>query len=216
MGYSARKNIVTDGLIFSVDANNKLGGNTASTNNLVDPSEVGTFVNGVSVVDGSFNFDGVDDRINTTLQQNLDYVTLSIWFNTESFSTLQHLSGYNVIASEYPFWFYVRNTGNIQALMRTSGLVDSDIQTSIQLNTWYNAVMTFDGSTHKLYLDGVFIDSNSISGVLQKTSGVMTIGTATIGAWPVNGKISSVKIYNKALTQSEITQNYEALKHRFE
>lgn len=95
-------------------------------------------------------------------------------------------------------------------------------QTSTQdlvANAWNHVVVTVDsGPTFQIYLNGVLQ-----SGINSGSGGVINWGVGTtsqIGVSPgygliLNGGISNVKFYNKLLSQSEIIQNYNALKRRF-
>jgi hypothetical protein len=86
----------------------------------------------------------------------------------------------------------------------------------LDVDTWYNIVGTYDGSIVKLYLNSVIKDSYASS----ITPGSFTPSHTGIGSnyyadrfW--NGNIAIVNIYDKTLTQDEITQNFNALRGRF-
>jgi hypothetical protein len=67
----------------------------------------------------------------------------------------------------------------------------------------------------KLYKNGVegsMVDSLSAP---INTNGNFRVGTWSNNTWWLNGNIANTKIYNRALTASEIQQNYNALKSRF-
>ena len=81
--------------------------------------------------------------------------------------------------------------------------------------TWHHIVGSNDTVTSKLYIDGVL--NNSVSQV-----GLATVqSNISIGYWQsaatryLNGNIAQVSIYNRALTASEIQQNFNALRGRF-
>ena len=67
----------------------------------------------------------------------------------------------------------------------------------------------------KVYKNGVegsMIDSLSAA---INTNGNFRIGTWANNTWWLNGNIASVKVYNRALTASEIQQNFNATKSRY-
>jgi hypothetical protein len=71
---------------------------------------------------------------------------------------------------------------------------------------WHFAVGTYDGTTSKLYVDGVLITSCS-SGYGQKALGDILVGKAgTCGSF--HGSIDDVRIFSRALTPSEIQALY--------
>ena len=106
-------------------------------------------------------------------------------------------------------------------LFRSAGNVRNVQSTSVTFDTnWHHYVGTFTGSTEmKIYLDGVLIDTDT-TGI--PTSTHSTAGnTFEFGRWTAsgpyytNGQVSNARIYNKSLTQEEITKNYNAIKGRF-
>jgi len=88
------------------------------------------------------------------------------------------------------------------------------IGNKIEVNKWTFVVMTFDGLVLRVYLNGVLTNSrNAPVGFQLNTLGVsgMSIGVTrqANGFWqPYDGDIDDVRIYNRAITQSEI--NYLA------
>ena len=93
---------------------------------------------------------------------------------------------------------------------------------TISANTWYNFVVTLDGTTPKMYLNGVELTTTILSGKTNTTSKAITVNQAFVGRRGDNqgndyfgGNIASVKDYNRALTAAEIQQNYNALKSRY-
>jgi hypothetical protein len=78
----------------------------------------------------------------------------------------------------------------------------------------YYAVATRDGSGNcKLYLNGVLSNTASNSNNIGTNS--FRMGTNTGGGEVLNGKVPVMRLYNRALTQAEITQNYRHYKTRF-
>ncbi|MBM3399140.1 MAG: T9SS type A sorting domain-containing protein [Bacteroidetes bacterium] len=85
----------------------------------------------------------------------------------------------------------------------------------LSLNTWNNIVMTFDGLALKQFINGVMIDSVSANGLTLNTTGTsgISIGVSdqASGIWsPFDGKIDDIGIWNRALSQKEITDLYNA------
>jgi hypothetical protein len=75
-------------------------------------------------------------------------------------------------------------------------------------------VGTYDGTTLSLYRNGSLVGTPTAStGNISNTSKTLTVGVR--GGQYFGGRISNVKIYNVALSASQVLQNYNALKHRF-
>jgi hypothetical protein len=85
---------------------------------------------------------------------------------------------------------------------------------SVTVNNWSHIVATYDGTTLSLYRNGSLVGTPATStGNITNTSKSLTIGVR--GGNYFGGRISNAKIYNRALTPSEIQQNFNALKSRF-
>ena len=73
--------------------------------------------------------------------------------------------------------------------------------------------MTYDGTTAILYINGASVATLATSFV-QNTSQPLTIGS-TPSAFYFNGSIPITRIYNRALSASEVLKNFNAQKARF-
>ena len=87
----------------------------------------------------------------------------------------------------------------------------------ITAGSWYHVAYTWTGSTAKVYLNGVETASVSTGSVDTLSAGaapreIGRRGTSTT-AW--DGKIATAKVYERALTASEVKQNYNALKSKY-
>ncbi|MFA6432512.1 MAG: LamG domain-containing protein [Candidatus Paceibacterota bacterium] len=91
----------------------------------------------------------------------------------------------------------VSNTGQIHWGSTASSYV---------MNKWYHVVGVADTNGEKLYMNGSLIDSNgtSFSGVAQAA---LRIGLWDFGTY-FGGKIDDVRVYNRALSASEVQQLY--------
>ena len=88
--------------------------------------------------------------------------------------------------------------------------------TVLATNTWYHIVIIYDGTTnHYIYINGVQVGI-SATPTLNTTNTPIYIGPAVTTTWGAfDGKIAALRIYNRALTLSDVTTNYNALKTRF-
>jgi len=77
---------------------------------------------------------------------------------------------------------------------------------------WHHVAATYDGSTMKLYIDGVLKASGPNSGALNTSTADVIIGKqATLN--PFKGTIDEVQVYGKSLTESEVSQIYTTTPH---
>ena len=87
---------------------------------------------------------------------------------------------------------------------------------SVNTNTWNNVVVTWNGSAGRGYFNGVDKGALNIGANGIQISGYTVAATAGGASSHVfEGDISNVLVYNRALSEIEILQNYNALKTRF-
>jgi hypothetical protein len=72
---------------------------------------------------------------------------------------------------------------------------------------WYQFVITYDGSKHSLYINGS--ESGSTNGGNTGQGEQNTLGSRVDGSAGLDGKIAGVRIYDRALSSSEIRSLYE-------
>jgi hypothetical protein len=77
----------------------------------------------------------------------------------------------------------------------------------IPLNTWTHLATTYDGTTLKIYVNGAMVSTKSVSGVIQTNSNPLRIGGNVPYGQYFQGMIDEVRVYNRALPQSEIQSN---------
>jgi hypothetical protein len=88
---------------------------------------------------------------------------------------------------------------------------------SSDLNNWIHIVSTYDGSKLTIYRNGVSLGTSSALGVvsLRQTSNGYYIAHRWDQTDGVYGDYSIVNMYNRALSASEVTINFDAVKSRF-
>ena len=217
MGFYRGPNIVTDGLTFAVDAGSERSypGSGTTTTNIINGAS-GTLTNGVtyqSINGGVFDFDGTDDYIAMSRAISTANYSAEFVFKADVNTTgTEHWLG-----SQYPgtgrviFDLYTDNT--LRNFCSGTAITGSTV---IVAGNWYHAVFTRNSSgVAHIYLNGVQDATGTISTATPVNAPFNIAGTTILtGRW-VNGKIPFCRIYNKALTQAEVTQNYNAQKSRF-
>ena len=84
------------------------------------------------------------------------------------------------------------------------------------INKFFNLVVVRNNPNSYLYLNGNLIFTDTPIGTFGSSyNAIIGDWGGRIGDYAYNGKISNTCFYNRALTQLEITQNYNALKGRF-
>jgi hypothetical protein len=226
--------VVTDKLLLYVDgANSDCYVTPNSTLNDLVSNDPGLLINGVAYDTnnyGSFVFDGGDDYIDlgnrvTNLAPSYP-LSIDCWIWVSSTNTFGGgvfstngtppiYYGFGVqIFSNFIFANIGNGTGGGSGNRRSYST-----STALVPEVWNHVVVTVDtGNVFQFYLNGV-LRSGSYSGSggsINWGSGTTTqIGRATGYLQQFKGKVSNVKLYNKLLSQSEVLQNYNALKNRF-
>jgi hypothetical protein len=202
--------IVTDGLVFAVDAGNLVSyENGSTTTNSLIGSDVGTLINGVgfeSTNGGSWDFDGTNDYINCGTFST-SYITLSTWVyrtsSTQNQGICRKQSGWAI--SQYNGTLQVA-PGNRWSFYNTGY--------TIPLNTWVNITYSYGDGFENVYINGEAIWTSPLTGTIPTNGNMVRIGYDDNG-WFWGGKISGTLIYNRALTPDEVSQNYNAQSSRF-
>lgn len=222
MGVFSSPNIPLDGLVFSIDAGNTKSYSGSGTNvNDIVTGTVETLANGVSYssnLSGYFSFDGVDDFINVgSLGTFTTQGTISFWMNclevqlviTNPFST--NYNGFNTNVLRFEIG---ESIGSLKVWIGSGGLASLTFST-INVNTWYHVLVTWNQSTNSFigYLNGA-LNVSSSSWTLWPTSFV-NVGIGTGYNRYFGGFISNVQIYNRALSAAEVAQLYNATKDRY-
>lgn len=238
------KTLVTDGLIAHLDGGipYSYNGTSLSFLDLSGNLVVGTLSGGAtysSLSGGFISLDGTNDFIDLgqrfwfgnpggNLSNNF---TIRIVFNSPTYSSYQpvgtplgqvlfsrgsfHNDGYYVdINSQTLRWNGVSQSSNTQ--VRHSDLVGNDI------NTWYDVTVTRDAQGGGSTSDGIvkiYRNSVQIMNFTQSQDAIYSSSNFYIGR--DNSRFSPIKlmhfsVYNRVLSQSEITRNYDAIKGRFE
>lgn len=217
--------IVTDGLVFSVDA--------ASTNSYpgtgtswLDMSGIGanaTLQSGTSFISTgikSMYFDGTDDyiSINSTTGTRLanTYQTISFWVFVRSVGPNGYAELYSV------------TNANRTGLKWTDGGIGMDangdfynvfVNVSNAYNTWMNIICMIDRSANIFYVykNGVYIGQDTFTGYTANSTSI-AMGANFLtgnGGDYMKGSMANVMIYNRILSATEVLQNYNAQKSRF-
>lgn len=83
------------------------------------------------------------------------------------------------------------------------------------INTWYNICVTYDGTTVRFYNNGVQDSFLTYTGTPATSGSGVRIARRWDDTNYIDGYIPVVRIYNRALSATEVKANYDALKRRF-
>jgi hypothetical protein len=221
--------IVTDGLVLALDAANPKSypGSGTTWSDLVGSND-GTLTNGPtfdSGNSGSFVFDGANDHISTPLaftqSSNTYSYTVMVTAKLTNLSTGTRMS---ILASDntgFDWGFGATSrSGDIAAgeTAKYKIFTGNSIEKGSFVDTnWHILIAQWDSTASevRLYVDNVLDISYSGIGYDSSINAITAIGGSPVynEYWP--GNIANTFIYNRILTDAEMTQNYNATRGRF-
>ena len=229
MALSHSPSLILPGLSLCLDAGNSKSypGSGTTWTDLSGNGNNGTLTNGPtysSANGGSLVFDGVDDYVIATRPSSIvtgGQITISLWAKwttTGTFiGTIQSLIDNNHSSSPTQGFILQDRPDLGKSLSFTSVITSNGAVSTFQVGdgTWHHIVGTNDQITSKLYIDGS-LNAQAFESGLGIVQPNISIGYWQFGSGRfLNGNISQVSIYNRALTAQEIQQNFNALRSRF-
>jgi|TARA_B110000908_G_scaffold154631_1_gene192115 hypothetical protein len=192
---------ITDGLVGYWPLNGNAEDYSGNGN---DGTVTGAVVSG-GLKDLAYDFNYTTDKIEIGAIGNLsNNFTISCIFNSNNIANSQ-----NMISRNGPYFLGIRSSkiwGGVYAGGSWSWPAGG---AALASDTWYHACLTYDGVNAKIYVNGVLQNSTAQSGIVN-SNGTLRLGYTTGGAnAPMDGKISSVKIFNNSLTPEEILIEYK-------
>ena len=162
----------------------------------------------------AYSFNGSNSAINVSNWNILtgnSARTMSLWFKTNTPTITQIMlswGGNNNSLSNYlglfvyPNFIYVGFAGYNNDLF---------IQNPFQYfdNRWHLMLVTFDGNVMNLYFDGVLLNTRTGMSLITGSS-KLTFGSHYLGTDFFNGSLDDIRIYDRALTATEVQQTYIA------
>lgn len=173
--------------------------------------------------DNTFSFNGSSNLITfpENALMNTNTPTVEVWIKTNSIS-------------QNGFWFEKGQVNTSYSLFQegtnivwrtvNSGSPPYDslyATTASYLSTsaWAHIVGTYTSGDKRIYINGVQVTSNAVTGTIATNANGCSVGVYGgfngIRSYYYNGSIGNVKIYNRALTATEVRQNFEAARGRY-
>jgi len=176
----------------------------------------GTPAGGAGFVDGKIgraaDFDGSGDHAGVDNFGSFDVMTVAAWvYRTGNTGTRESIVSYKEGTGVNQGFVLCLNENGSSQYSRIWVQVNgtwrmAEQAVAIPLNTWVHLVASYDGSTIRLYRDGMEVASANYSGSMTNTGSQMTgIGVrASLNTHWFPGQIDEVRIYNRALSLNEI------------
>jgi hypothetical protein len=199
----------------------------------------GTLVNGVGYSGsnyGSFVFDGVDDYTSLTNPSTIrnQNFTLSVWVNpavqtlalvsmidfdhaTTSFNQGWVLQSEDATTNRY---FYLAWHDGATFQPTGGGGIGAGKGIQITTSVWQNITYAKNGTSLLGYKNGIQVytgtaSNGNVNYIINRDLFIAQIRFSFFGSRIFKGNISNTQIYNRALSATEVKQNYDALKGRY-
>jgi len=220
-------NIVKEGLAFYIDAGspNSFYPLTAGTTwkDISGNSNNGILTNGptyTSADGGSIIFDGTDDYVSTSINTSTlnlttsNGATMMCWLNMTILNRWTGVISFTGNTGNDVDFGWDLTLSNIVRVWKNGSGASSAIDISSYSNQWVLYTLTSTSSNLNFYINNNAPTSVALAGNINTTIGRNLL---IMDNWDssVSGKLSNVIIYNRALSQTEILQNYNATKTRF-
>ena len=225
MSFNFSPKIVTDGLKVYLDAGNPksyVSGSTTWTD-ISRGDNNGTLINGPTFSSGnggSIIFDGNDDKLTNNSLNILGNspITLSYWgkmLTNQSGDRVMIIYGNDGVLNQVAGIYY-RNSDNYVRFTAWGG-AGVDFATSFikDFNIWHKWDLVYNGSSVFVYRDGVLDGNGSQFRSINFTANRFQMGYIIGTGLYSNTQVSNIQIYNRALSATEVLQNYNATKSRF-
>ena len=167
--------------------------------------------------EGAMSFDGGDDYIDCgNLGSFYTKGTISFWMNPAKMENYNNVFTTKYLGANEGIRFEENADGNFSAVVgNEAGEYNAHryLSGALQINTWYHVVLVWDTSENNIkgYLNGVSkFDSPNI--YWPTTIPQVAIGNGFSASRFWDGDISDVRIYNQALSVSEIRSLYDSYK----
>ena len=182
----------------------------------------GTAMGGLTYTAGkignAFTFNGTNAYVSLPVN-NFNFTgdfSISCWFKTSTVSGNQMIfsnlmynggarKGYYIALLGDTVYVWLANTLSFQQNISTSSI--------ISINTWYNIVVTRESGFVKLYVNNSLIVTDTNAIIMEYVYTTPSIGAYTNGMgtnWHFNGIVDALNVWQKSLTQSEITELYNS------
>ena len=155
-----------------------------------------------------FNFDGGDDRINAPNINVTSTFSLSAWIKPTSVASTYAIMGERSGTSR-TWAFYVRPTGQLGFTLSAINDYNSS-SAGLLAGVWQHVIAVINGTSLTIYKDGVSVYSTTMANTVVNDSTALGIGdqNGDSASSPFLGSLDDVRIYNRALSQAEITALY--------
>ena len=145
------------------------------------------------------------DRAQHRAQPGHDGLTVSAWVDPDP-STGTRLAVGKERSGGLGYGLYSRgSSGPPTASVFTTSNLSQSASSSLSTTHWSYIALTWSSNTLRLYVNGTLVTSRSTTGSYGTSTGPLVIGGTSTASTFFDGLLDEVRVYQRALSQSEIT-----------
>jgi len=163
-------------------------------------------------VGGALSFDGSNDYVdagnNDSLKNITTAVTVEAWAKRTAAAAWHSIVSKNTASDDRDSYRLMSDPSGIPSI---DIFANTAVGTAMTQDVWYHLVGTWDkndSGTIRFYQDGVLKNTGTYTGNLDATTVSLSIGRDNNGALFFPGLIDEVRIYNRALSNTEVRYHY--------
>jgi len=186
-----------------------------------------TNANYVSTSPQFFNFNGENTSVATSGGIDLydtstgTEISVEAWVNADTFTSDDGDTKQRILGGEGTGLHYDLAFDQGKARGRVGGSAAYAFSGTLNTGQWYHLVFTYTSQRYvRIYVDaseaGIYDWGSGLGPTISKNGTVKLGEYSSANSFNLNGKIGETRVYNRALSPTEITQNYNATKARYE
>ena len=196
-----------EGIVAYYDFNEEEGTTVYDNNHLTTGNGQTDDINdAIFKWDKAMSFDGVDDYVEINNADSFNESgTMSLWHNANSFSNARVMISNNDFSPS----LQLRLNGNKYVVYANNSITsDSYTYSSNNLNEYYLTTISYNSTNVLIYVNGILKDTFNFGGDFSDTNDLY-LGSYGGASDYFDGSIADVRIYDRALSEAEITTLYE-------
>ena len=201
----------------STTADDSRNSNTGTLTNMNTTGNATSGWNASCKFGNCLRFDKSNDYVNVSDADSLSFqdFTLSAWVKSDSLVGHNFILGKGVDDANEEYVLAIISDGGIYIDWGAGAAYNQTLAGKVDLNKWYHVAAVYRNSTNraKIYLNGTVVNDVSASATgdqITRTSADLFIGGARNGNSLFNGSIDDVRIYNRVLSDEEVSRLYNS------